>query len=152
MSTTLCSSVEEMRKTCARHQDLREQFNACLHDLKQNEAQLEILRETAVQLEERHTGIRRLLESAPTEESLQLEQEIDGVGRQVRVWMTELHEVHDRRVEIDCRLLRLNSELKKNATCVKLANIDAELLQSRHERRWKSFLQDTKLSSSKLSS
>lgn len=40
------------------------------------------------------------------------------------------------------RFLQLGSELKKSVTCVQLASIDFELIQLRHNERWRRFLAD----------
>ncbi|CAI5446650.1 unnamed protein product [Caenorhabditis angaria] len=139
---------EEMKKSWIRHEKLCAQLEACSLDLKQNEAQMDILTETGSELKEKHKKIRGLLENAKAkdqqEELTQLSKEIENVETQTRVWLNELHEVHDKRVEIDCQMIRLGAEVKKNETYVQLACIDIERMELRHEIRWKKFLQNSK--------
>ncbi|KAK5970543.1 hypothetical protein GCK32_011980 [Trichostrongylus colubriformis] len=71
-----------------------------------------------------------------------LEAEVASVIRQVAVWTMELEEVNASRLEIEIRFLQLGSELKKSVTCVQLASIDFELIQMRHNERWRRFLAD----------
>ncbi|RCN51457.1 hypothetical protein ANCCAN_02408 [Ancylostoma caninum] len=71
-----------------------------------------------------------------------LEAEVASVIRQVAVWTMELEEVNANRLQIEIRFLQLGSELKKSVTCVQLASIDFELIQLRHNERWRRFLAD----------
>ncbi|KIH63243.1 hypothetical protein ANCDUO_06458 [Ancylostoma duodenale] len=91
-----------------------------------------------------------------------LEAEVASVIRQVAVWTMELEEVNANRLQIEAsswplitfdsflvsnvtdliRFLQLGSELKKSVTCVQLASIDFELIQLRHNERWRRFLAD----------
>ncbi|VDP01510.1 unnamed protein product [Heligmosomoides polygyrus] len=72
-----------------------------------------------------------------------LEAEVASVIRQVAVWTMELEEVNASRLQIEViRFLQLGSELKKSVTCVQLASIDFELIQLRHNERWRRFLAD----------
>uniref|UniRef100_A0A8R1EAF9 Uncharacterized protein n=1 Tax=Caenorhabditis japonica TaxID=281687 RepID=A0A8R1EAF9_CAEJA len=110
---------EEMKKGWVRHEKLCAQLEACSLDLKQNEAQMDILTATGGELKEKHKKIRGLLDEAkakgrqggqrnqvlmtfrPTKELEELSKEIENVERQTRIWLNELHDVHDKRVDID---------------------------------------------------
>ncbi|CAP31263.2 Protein CBG12258 [Caenorhabditis briggsae] len=135
---------EEMKKGWVRHEKLCAQLEACSLDLKQNEAQMSILTATGAELKEKHKKIRGLLDEAKANEELEkLSKEIENVETQTRIWLNELHDVHDKRVDIDCQMIRLGSEVKKNETYVQLACIDIERMEIRHEIRWKKFLQNS---------
>ncbi|CAL2038015.1 hypothetical protein CAEBREN_02657 [Caenorhabditis brenneri] len=137
---------EEMKKGWVRHEKLCAQLEACSLDLKQNEAQMTILTATGGELKEKHKKIRGLLDEAKAngqqKELEELSKEIENVETQTRIWLNELHDVHDKRVDIDCQMIRLGAEVKKNETYVQLACIDIERMELRHEIRWKKFLQN----------
>uniref|UniRef100_A0A1I7XTA7 RBD domain-containing protein n=1 Tax=Heterorhabditis bacteriophora TaxID=37862 RepID=A0A1I7XTA7_HETBA len=136
--------LDEIKATCAQHENLCRQFAECSMELQQNDAQLEILGETATFLKNRHQQIRRNISEKPqSENELEaLEAEIARVDRQVCVWMKELEEVNDNRVEIEIRFIKLGAALKKSVTCVQLASIDFELIQMKHDEQWRRFLAD----------
>ncbi|XGW15673.1 hypothetical protein V3C99_001260 [Haemonchus contortus] len=136
--------LDEIKATCERHADLCRQYAKCSLDLQMNDAQLEILSETAETLRQRHAQIRRTIDEKPhsPKELEALEAEVASVIRQVAVWTMELEEVNASRLEIEIRFLQLGSELKKSVTCVQLASIDFELIQMRHNERWRRFLAD----------
>ncbi|CAB3403647.1 unnamed protein product [Caenorhabditis bovis] len=139
---------EEMKKSWVRHEQLCAQLEACHLDLKQNEAQMHILTATGAELKEKHKRIRGLLDTAKTnddtDELQTLSTEIESIEKQTRIWLNELHDVHDKRVEIDCQMIRLGAEVKKNETYVQLACIDIERMDLRHQIRWKNFLKNGK--------
>ncbi|KJH46271.1 hypothetical protein DICVIV_07658 [Dictyocaulus viviparus] len=77
-----------------------------------------------------------------------LEAEINSVIRQVAVWTKELGEVNANRLQIEVnqqneiRFMQLSSEIKKSMACMQIASIDFELIQLRHNERWRRFLAD----------
>ncbi|CAI4221239.1 unnamed protein product [Auanema sp. JU1783] len=145
--------LEEIKATCKKHETLCRQFAECSRELSQNDAQLEILGETATFLRHQHAQIRKIIDekSHSSDELALLEEEILSVDRQVCVWMKELQEINENRLQIEIRFLQLRNELKKSVTCVQLASIDFELIQMRHNERWSRFLADH-VPSSQLSS
>uniref|UniRef100_A0A0K0DE94 Uncharacterized protein n=1 Tax=Angiostrongylus cantonensis TaxID=6313 RepID=A0A0K0DE94_ANGCA len=136
--------LNKIKTTCARHADLCRQYADCSLALQMNDAQLDILSETAETLRQRHARIRRIIDEKPCspKELEALEAEIASVIRQVAVWTKELEEVNANRLDIEIRFLQLDSELKKSVTCMQLASIDFELIQLRHNERWRRFLAD----------
>ncbi|KAJ1347247.1 hypothetical protein KIN20_002264 [Parelaphostrongylus tenuis] len=59
--------LKEIKTTCERHADLCRQYADCSLSLQMNDAQLEILSETAQTLRERHARIRRTIDEKPRE-------------------------------------------------------------------------------------
>ncbi|ETN77701.1 hypothetical protein NECAME_03119 [Necator americanus] len=57
--------LDEIKATCERHADLCRQYAKCSMDLQMNDAQLEILSETAENLRQRHAQIRRNIDEKP---------------------------------------------------------------------------------------
>ncbi|VDO44258.1 unnamed protein product [Haemonchus placei] len=57
--------LDEIKATCERHADLCRQYAKCSLDLQMNDAQLEILSETAETLRQRHAQIRRTIDEKP---------------------------------------------------------------------------------------
>ncbi|VDP34431.1 unnamed protein product [Heligmosomoides polygyrus] len=57
--------LDEIKATCERHADLCQQYAKCSLDLQMNDAQLEILSETAETLRQRHAEIRRIIDEKP---------------------------------------------------------------------------------------
>lgn len=147
--------LDEIKETCKKHEDLCRQFTECCRELQQNDAQLEILGETATYLRKKHEQIRRTMrERTMGEKELQLlEEEIGLIDKQVCIWMKELEEINENRLQIEVdygrmapltediqiRFLQLGNELKKSVTCVQLASIDFELIQMRHKERWQRY-------------
>nr|CDJ91599.1 Unknown [Haemonchus contortus] len=98
--------LDEIKATCERHADLCRQYAKCSLDLQMNDAQLEILSETAETLRQRHAQIRRTIDEKPhsPKELEALEAEVASVIRQVAVWTMELEEVNASRLEIEVGL------------------------------------------------
>lgn len=95
--------LEDIKATCKKHEHLCAQFTECCRELQQNDAQLEILGETATYLRKKHEQVRRnMKERALGEKELQLmEEEITLIDKQVCIWMKELEEINENRLEIE---------------------------------------------------
>uniref|UniRef100_A0A7E4WC89 Uncharacterized protein n=1 Tax=Panagrellus redivivus TaxID=6233 RepID=A0A7E4WC89_PANRE len=133
-----------IKSLCVKHEMLCCAFSKWKNDIEQNDAQLEILNETAVALRNRHKVLTEMLTHSPVLASPellnQLQREISAVETQVDIWIRELAEINDDRTRLDIEFVKLRSQLQKSMTNIEIAQLDFETMERRHCDMWKNFL------------
>ncbi|CAJ0931478.1 unnamed protein product, partial [Mesorhabditis belari] len=109
--------LHAMQVFCQRQHHLLGVVEECIRQLHQNDAQLDILAETANFLKKRHGEIKENLHRMKENERAMelLSTELEKVQRQVGIWIGEVKEVREARNNIEIRIEIAHGEAKKFA-------------------------------------
>ncbi|CAJ0580738.1 unnamed protein product, partial [Mesorhabditis spiculigera] len=133
-----------MQRSCDRQHKLLNVMEECIRQLHQNDAQLDILAETANFLKKRHDEIKKnITKMSDNERAMELlRSEMEKVQRQVGIWLSEVKEVRQARNDIEIRIEVAHGEAKRCHRCGRLADARLEEMQRRHEKLWKHFIDE----------
>uniref|UniRef100_A0AC34GS07 Uncharacterized protein n=1 Tax=Panagrolaimus sp. ES5 TaxID=591445 RepID=A0AC34GS07_9BILA len=145
-SENLKDELHLIKSLCAKHEMLCCAFAKWKSDIEQNDAQLEILNETAVALRNRHKVLTDMLTNKPGNPPdllNQLQREISAVETQVDIWIRELADINDDRMRLDIEFIKLRTQLLSSMTNIEIAQLDLDSMERRHKDMWKNFLYNT---------
>uniref|UniRef100_A0A914D907 Uncharacterized protein n=1 Tax=Acrobeloides nanus TaxID=290746 RepID=A0A914D907_9BILA len=143
--------LDTIKSLCAKHESLCTNFEKWKSKLEQNDAQFEILNETARALRSRNKMLKDLLSKRPDPESVQrLQREINAIQIQVDIWIREISEIRENREQLDVEFAKLRSQLQRSMTNLQIAHLDIEAIERHHQERWRNFLYKSQQSISPL--
>jgi chromosome segregation ATPase len=142
---SLKDELHLIKSLCAKHEMLCCAFAKWKSDIEQNDAQLEILNETALALRNRHKVLTDMLTNKSGNPDLlnQLQREISAVETQVDIWIRELADINDDRMRLDIEFIKLRTQLLSSMTNIEIAQLDLDSMERRHKDMWKNFLYNT---------
>uniref|UniRef100_A0AC35TIG5 Uncharacterized protein n=1 Tax=Rhabditophanes sp. KR3021 TaxID=114890 RepID=A0AC35TIG5_9BILA len=149
-----CTDIQDelatIKQLCAKHEVLCLSFNRWKAHVEQNDAQLEILNDTATSLRFRHKMLADMLAVKPNESEVleKLQKEIRAVESQVDIWIRELSEINEVRTHLDMEFIKLRSKLQRSMTNIEIAHLDFDKIEKHHRDIWKKFLYNTRQLSS----
>ncbi|KAH7731895.1 hypothetical protein AAVH_00793 [Aphelenchoides avenae] len=138
-----CDDIQdELNGLCAAHELLFHSLAKWRLSVEQNDAQLEILNDTAAALRSRQKMLTDMLALKPGDPEImsRLRREIRAVQTQVAVWIRELAEITGNRTELDIEFIQLHSKLQRSMTSIEIAHFDLDALETQHRNMWKKFL------------
>lgn len=145
-----CTDIQDELKTikqlCAKHEKLCLCFSRWKTNVEQNDAQLQILNETATSLRYRHKMLTEMISLKPTEPEVleKLQKEIKAVEDQVDIWIRELSEINEVRTHLDIEFIQLKAKLQRSMTNIEIAHLDFDTIEENHRLIWKKFLYNTR--------
>uniref|UniRef100_A0A0N4Z2M3 Nsp1_C domain-containing protein n=1 Tax=Parastrongyloides trichosuri TaxID=131310 RepID=A0A0N4Z2M3_PARTI len=145
-----CTDIQDelttIKQLCAKHEKLCLSFNKWKSHVEQNDAQLQILNETATSLRFRHKMLTDMIAVKPTSPEVleKLQKEIKAVEDQVDIWIRELSEINETRTHLDIEFIQLKSKLQRSMTNIEIAHLDFDTIEKNHRNIWKKFLYNTR--------